>query len=114
MKANLTVTSIENTDQIHITIPQDRLELRLKEYKDLFANLSNWTVPLGIFVSLFLSSISATYSDFYFVKKEQIKAFVDVCAFISFCWLVYAVYVSWKMRNEKEISTLIEKIKLKH
>ena len=108
---SIDVEEVDNTHQVFIRVSQDRLKLKLHEYRDYFSNLSNWTLPLGIFLSLSLSILSSDYKEAFGLEKSDVKAIVVVSLIISGSWLIYAIIKSIVNYKAKSIDDLIEKIK---
>ena len=102
---------VDNTKQVLIIVTQDRLKLKLHEYKECYSILANWTVPLGICLSLMLSFFGSDYKDAFGLNKNVIEACVVICMLISGLWLAYAIIISIINRKKKNIDELIKKIK---
>jgi hypothetical protein len=102
---------VDNTKQVLITVTQDRLKLKLREYKEYYSSFTNWTIPLGICLSLSLSYFSSEYKDTFGLNKSVIEACVIICMIISGLWLIYAIIMSIKNYKKKDLDELINKIK---
>ena len=104
---------VQNTQQIYITIPEDRLRLKLSDFKKAISSLYNWTTPLGLFVAITLTFVTTDFKPFLGIPKEYISAFFVVADIIIFVWLfissIKSIYNVVKKRNS--IDNLITKIK---
>jgi len=107
---------VQNTQQIIIAIPEDRLRLKLSDFKKANSSLFNWTTPLGLFIAITLTFVTTDFKSFLGIPKEYVSAFFVVADIAIGIWLIISsiksIYNRVKKRNS--IDTLINKIKTEH
>ncbi|MCP4374404.1 MAG: hypothetical protein GY797_40825 [Deltaproteobacteria bacterium] len=90
-----------------IMITRDSLELALLTKYNHIKRIHNWLTPLGIFLTLFLSSILSDYKNTFYLSSDTWKGIIWFACLLSFIWLV----VSWlKNRKTPSVNEIIEAI----
>lgn len=76
------ITLYQNTKQEIIAINEDKLRLILKDYEDSFKVNTDWQTPLGLFVTILTTLLTADFHDFLGLAKAVWQAiFVIVLGF---------------------------------
>lgn len=76
------ITLYQNTKQEIIAINEDKLRLILKDYEDSIKVNTDWQTPLGLFVTILTTLLTADFHDFLGLAKAVWQAiFVLVLAF---------------------------------
>lgn len=76
------ITLYQNTKQEIIAINEDKLRLILKDYEDSIKVNTDWQTPLGLFVTILTTLLTADFHDFLGLAKAVWQAiFVLVLIF---------------------------------
>jgi len=97
-----------NMQQEVIMITVDRLRLRLIEYSDTIKRKNSWLVPIGIFLPILISLLTAEFRNFGLADAEW-KALFVLIGILSFLWFVYELRNA--VKKSPSIDDLVEKIK---
>ncbi|MDW9843638.1 hypothetical protein GOB05_27395 [Sinorhizobium meliloti] len=100
----------ENTAQNLIAITEDRLELRLRDYKEKIEAKRDLIGPAGIVLTLFITLLTATFNDTFGISKQYIQTAFVLTTIASAVWLSYAFNKSRKA-GDASIKTLIGEIR---
>lgn len=96
-----------NLAQELIVITVDRLRLRLIEHSDTIRRKNSWLIPLGIFIPVLTSILTADFKDFVFADTTW-KAMFILVGIASLGWLAYELN---RVKESPSINDLVEKIK---
>ena len=96
-----------NLAQELIMITVDRLHLRLIEHSSAIRKKNSWLVPLGIFVPVLISVLTADFKNFILADATWEALFVLI-GIASFIWFLYELH---SVKESPSINDLIEKIK---
>lgn len=107
------ITYVSNTDQVIINISEDKLKLKITNFKRNVSNLYNWTLPLGFLISLVLTLCTADFKSVFGIPKEDIKVFFVIPTIIMALWFIFSGIKSLYIliKKENDLQTLIDKIK---
>ena len=96
-----------NVSQNVIVITEDKLRLHLSNASKRMERKNVWIAPLGIFLAIILSFVTADFKDF-FLKAATWKAVFIIAGVLSFVWFILAIL---QYKNAEEIDDIIEKFK---
>lgn len=111
--ASVNTTVISNTDQIIVQINEDRLKLKLNDFKNKINASRNWSIPLGFFVSFFQSFFTAEFKSIFGLSKENVYSIFIILTIIFGGWFVISgiqSIISF-FKKDTSIEKLIFKIK---
>lgn len=91
-----------NVDPHLIVITENKLRLASAERVKNMEKRRSWIAPLGIFLALLLTLLTANFKDFYFRSSTWQAVFI-IGAFISFLWLVFAIFQSCKSKSPEDL-----------
>ena len=80
------ITLYQNTKQEIIAINEDKLRLILKDYEDSIKVNTDWQTPLGLFISILTTLLTADFHDFLGLTKAVWQAIFVIV-------LVYSLYL---------------------
>lgn len=96
-----------NVSQNLIVITEDKLRIHLSKSTKKMEKRGGWMAPLGIFVSLLLSILTADFKNFG-LESSTWEAMFIIGAVASFLWLAYALLQRLHVETVDEV---IERIK---
>lgn len=76
-----------NLGEIIIVTTEDKIKLCLVEFLGKVASKREWLSPLGIFLTIILTFITADFKD-WLVSKDTWRAIFIIAAVINFLWLI--------------------------
>ncbi len=94
-----------------IEITEDKLENILLKHIRKIGTRKAWLAPLGLFISIILANISATFTEKFGIPSSIWEAIFFIGAIASGIWLIASfvlMIVNWK---ESSIDYLISRIK---
>ncbi len=100
-----------NTKSDLIEITEDKLENILIKFLSDYRNSTAWLTPLGIFLSLLITFLTADFKDFLNIPKDTWCAIFYVCLTLSLLWTIYSAIIALVNYNKVKIEYLINKIK---
>lgn len=104
------MTIHKNISQEIIIVNIDKVKLILNEHQQNVQKKKDRINPLALFLTLFVTNITAEFTDTWGLGKDTWKAiFVLVCV-ASFLWLLYSVYNACTCKGDN-IEYVIEKLK---
>ena len=95
------ITLYQNTKQEIIAINEDKLRLILKDYEDSIKVNADWQTPLGLFVSILITLLTADFHDFLGLKKAVWQA---IFVIVLFCSLYLLIVRGYNAFNKKKIN----------
>lgn len=96
-----------NVSQFVIVTTEDKVRLCLDSYEKRSQNKFMWIAPAGIFLSLILALVTATFNDFMF-SGDTWKAIFVLLSIGAAGWLIWSVLM---LRNCITIEQLIDELK---
>lgn len=94
-------TISQNTTQNIITITEDRLKLRLREYEDRVKAKSDLLAPLGVALSLVATCTTASFTSVLGVSAVVVEAAFKLSMVASIIWTAVAC---WKTLQAEDTS----------
>jgi len=92
-------------------ITEDKLENILLKHLKKMGVRKGWIAPLGLFISVILANISATFDQKFGVPASTWEAVFILAAIGSGIWLVASLLAMWLNWKESKIDFLICQIK---
>ncbi len=109
-----TVTVHTNLDQEVIITTKDKIKLALSETKDILESKRLWTTPLGTFLSLFVTLLTADFKEKSFGLTSSVwQAIFVISSIVSIGYLIKSLYLLYKFRDKGDIEEIIKQLKLK-
>ncbi len=100
-----------NTKSDLIEITEDKLENILIKFLSDYRNSTGWLTPLGIFLSLLITFLTAEFKEFLGISKDIWCGIFFVALAISLVWTLYSSIVAIINYKKTKIEYLITKIK---
>lgn len=100
-----------NVSQECIGTTVDKLKLSLIDNQKIMITQSAWHAPLGIFISLLLTLLTADFKTILGISKYCWQAIFIILAVISFVWLLKTGYKAFIYRSKDPIKEIIENLK---
>lgn len=100
-----------NTKSDLIEITEDKLENILIKFLSDYRNSTIWLTPLGIFLSLLITFLTADFKKFLDISKDIWCAIFYVALAISLVWTLYSSVMAIINYKKTKIEYLITKIK---
>lgn len=95
------ITHIDNTKQTHIEIPEDRLELLVRDYEKELKSMKDWKTPFTAMISFFIAMCTVSeFKSFPFISSEQLSGCFVTVTILFLCWFVKAVYINKKSKKK--------------
>ena len=94
-----------------IEITEDKLENILIKHIKRMGTRKGWLAPLGLFISVVLANVSATFSDKFGISASTWEAIFILAAIVSGIWLLVSLIAMWINRKESTTEFLICQIK---
>ena len=92
-----------------IEITEDKLKLILHQHSHSLNVKKGWIGPLGIFITLALTLLTADFQDALSMQASFWQAFFTICLILCLIWTIYSGY---RAKNESiTIDTLLKKIR---
>ena len=96
-----------NVSQNVIVITEDKPRLQLSNISKRMERKNLWIAPLGIFLAIILSFVTADFKDL-FLKAATWQAVFIIAGVLSFVWFFWAIL---QYKNAEKIDDIIEKFK---
>ena len=99
-----------NTDQEIITITHDKIKGILTENKDILTQKNEWSAPLGVFLTIFITLLTTNFEDAFGLNQavwQAIFIIVDIASFLFFC---YSLFKHCKNKKKGTIESIIKQI----
>lgn len=90
----------DNTRQGIIRIPEDRLELRARDFKDAIEKSVDWKTPLGIFVTFIVCVSTSDFKPQFGFSADEISHFIWALLFASGFWFCYSAFSAFSSSNK--------------
>ena len=100
-----------NIEQEYIIITADKLELILRDAKDILISQRDWWTPLGFFSTLLITLLTTDFKNFIFSANVWYALFI-IAIVISFLWLVKCLFKLKKHWGKDDVKGIISKIKV--
>jgi hypothetical protein len=101
-----------NTDQTLIAVTADRAKIILMEAVEKLAQRRDWTGPLGLFVGLGMSVITADFQDTLGIKAQEVQGIVVTITTLAGLWtLVTVVRALLTPSKKKVVASTIDALK---
>ena len=94
-----------------IEITEDKLENILIKHIKRMGTRKGWLAPLGLFISVVLANVSATFSAKFGISANTWEAVFILAAVGSGIWLLVSLFAMWLNWKESTTDFLICKIK---
>ncbi|WP_342804461.1 hypothetical protein [Alteromonas sp. M12] len=94
-----------------IEITEDKLENILIKHIKRMGTRKGWLAPLGLFISVVLANVSATFSAKFGIPASTWEAIFVLSAIGSGVWLLVSLIAMWLNWKESSTDFLICKIK---
>ncbi|MFY7937096.1 MAG: hypothetical protein ACOVOQ_06960 [Flavobacterium sp.] len=100
-----------NTKSDLIEITEDKLENILIKFLSDFTSSTIWLTPLGIFLSLLITFLTADFKEFIGIPKNIWYAFFALSLLLSAFWTIYSSIKAIINYKKTKLEYLINKIK---
>ena len=100
-----------NIEQEYIIITADKLELILRDAKDILISQRDWWTPLGFFSTLLITLLTTDLKNFIFSAHGWNALFI-LAIVISLLWLVKCLLKLKKHWGKDDVKGIISKIKV--
>jgi hypothetical protein len=100
-----------NIEQEYIIITADKLELILRDAKDILISQRDWWTPLGFFSTLLITLLTTDFKNFIFSANVWYALFI-IAIVISLLWLVKCLLKLKKHWGKDDVKGIISKIKV--
>lgn len=107
---NSSYTVHSNIKQEYIVITEDKLELRLRDAKDILISQRDWWTPLGLFITFLITLLTTDFKNFIFSAAIWDALFI-IAMLISLLWLVICLLKLKKHWGKDDVKEIISKIK---
>lgn len=94
-----------------IEITEDKLENILLKHLKRMGTRKGWLAPLGLFISVVLANVSATFTAKFGIPASTWEAIFILAAIGSGIWLIVSLMVMWVNWKESTTDYLICQIK---
>lgn len=94
-----------------IEITEDKLENILLKHLKKMGTRRGWLAPLGLFISVVLANVSATFNEKFGVSASTWEAVFILALIASGIWLVVSIVLLWANWKESSTDSLICRIK---
>ena len=98
-------------EQEYIIITADKLELILRDAKDILISQRDWWTPLGFFSTLLITLLTTDFKNFIFSANVWYALFI-IAIVISLLWLVKCLLKLKKHWGKDDVKGIISKIKV--
>lgn len=100
----------DTTAQVLIHTTEDKLRLALIDFKTAFAQRNAWHTPLGIFASLLLTQLTATFDKPRLgIPAEKVELAVWVLTVLSAVWLGNALFLLRRCPTVEDLLRLFQR-----
>lgn len=107
------ITVHHNLSQEIIVTNADKVKILLNDHHCIVKKKIEWINPVGIFLSVLTTIITAKFEDYTFGMKPEFWAAIFYLALAStFVWSSILIYNAIKYRNKGTIDGFIEKLKI--
>jgi hypothetical protein len=100
-----------NTKSDLIEITEDKLENILIKFLSDYRNATIWLTPLGIFLSLLITFLTADFKNFLNISKEIWCAIFYLALVISLFFTLISSFIALRNYKKTKIEYLITRIK---
>jgi len=108
------LTVNKNLSQEIIVTNTDKVTIILNEHHKIIKKKIEWLSPLGIFVTIFATLLTAEFNKKVIgIDAILWKALFIVAGILSFAYCIYLIYFAIIYRNQGTITEFIEKLKNK-
>ena len=108
LKDNVNLVKVLGHDLIIISA--DKIRLAYSEQIKLMQVKGSWVAPIGLFLTLLLSLLTAEFSDSFGIEKAVWKAFFLLGCLLTFLWAVISVYRSFSSTPIEDVESFIKRI----
>lgn len=106
------MTVNKNLSQEIIVTNTDKVTILLNDHHKIVKKKTEWLSPIGIFISVFATLLTAKFDETKFgVSPDLWKSVFIVVCFVSFGYSAYLVVLAIYYRNNGTISEFIRKLK---
>lgn len=106
------MTVNKNLTQEIIVTNTDKITILLNEHHKVIKKRTEWLSPLGIFISVFATLLTAKFDEIKFgVSPELWKSIFIVVCLITFVYSVYLIIIALCYRKQGTTSEFIKKLK---
>lgn len=88
-----------NTAQRLISITEDRLHLRLRDYQNDLGKRRDWLTPMGIFLTIVSTLSTATFSDVWFLEASTIEMVFMASAIVTGFWMLRSLAERYRTKS---------------
>lgn len=107
------MTVHKNLSQEIIVTNTDKVKLLLNDHHEIIKKKTEWISPVGIFITVLATILTAKFDEEKFGLKPQIwQSIFFVSCFASFIWSVVLIYNAFSNRNKGTITEFIDKLKI--
>ena len=100
-KSNTNITHIDNTKQTHIEIPEDRLELLVRDYEKELKAMKDWKTPFAVMITFLVAICTVSeFKSFGFISSEQLSGCFILATILCFLWFAQALYLNKKSKRK--------------
>lgn len=110
IKAGVNKLTQEIKDDLVITTT-DKLRNQLNEYRDILARKTDWIGPAGMVIAFLATLVASDFKDMLSIDAATWEAFFIFCLLGSILWLIIVLSKLIREKKERDISSLIQKIK---
>ena len=90
-----------------VVMHEDKVRLLVTDYTNAIEKKRDWIAPLGLFLTLTTTLVTAEFKDKFFSSSLWEALFIVLC-FVSAGWFVRGLYLAW---NPPTVDKFMEKIK---
>jgi hypothetical protein len=102
-----------NVGNDFVLISSDKIRICLRDYKIAVKAQSDWLTPLGIFLTLLATLVSADFKKFLGINPDVWKAAFLLGTIFCFIWLIYSGCLAIKSHKSSDIEHVIERMELR-
>ncbi len=108
---NAKIRHFKNINQNIISITEDKLELRLRDFEIQTHNKMSWTTPFGILLALLAIPLTTSnFKDTFSIPASVWQAGIYILIITSLIWLIKNAYFSFRAKKTT-INTVINDLK---
>jgi hypothetical protein len=101
----------DNVTQVYIRTTEDKLRNFLRDFKEAYAKLLSWTVPLSLVLSLGATLLTSSFLDRYGRPASFWEAIFTILFWFSVAWTLFSAGRAVSCWKAASIERLIKKIK---
>lgn len=110
IQASVNELTQEIRDDLVITTT-DKLRNQLNEYQNILAGKTDWIAPAGMAIAFLATLVASDFKDMLSIDAATWEAFFIFCFLGSMLWFIIMLSKLIRERKERDISSLIQKIK---